>query len=105
MSWASRHIITLREKGVVEFRPRGTSMEPIVMDNELVRVRALAEGEMPAYGDVVLCTVNGRQYLHLVKAVQGERVLIGNNRGNLNGWTHRKNVFGVRVPLDFVTHG
>ena len=37
-------------------------------------------------GDIVLCKVNGFQYLHLVKAVQGKRLKIGNNRGRINGW-------------------
>ena len=37
-------------------------------------------------GDIVLCKVNGKQYLHLVKAIQGKRFQIGNNRGRINGW-------------------
>ena len=37
-------------------------------------------------GDVVLCSVNGREYLHLIKAIQGGRFQIGNNRGRINGW-------------------
>lgn len=81
----------------VEFRPRGNSMEPIVMDKQLVTVRAIKEDTVIQPDDVVLCTVNGRQYLHLVKAVNGERYLIGNNRNGLNGWTHRKNIHGKMV--------
>ena len=37
-------------------------------------------------GDVVLCKVRGNEYLHVVKAIQGERFQIGNNRGVINGW-------------------
>ena len=97
MSWASRYILQLRTEEYVEFRPRGTSMEPIVKDNQLVRVQAVRDGTKIEVGDVVLCVVGGRQYLHLVKAINGDRYLIGNNRGGLNGWTNRKNVHGVRV--------
>lgn len=97
MSWASRYIIALREKGEAQFRPQGKSMEPIVHDGELVTVRALKEDDPLNYGDVVLCTVKGRQYFHLVKLVEENRVLIGNNRGVLNGWTPRKHVYGVLV--------
>jgi hypothetical protein len=32
-------------------------------------------------GDVVLCKVNGRHYLHLIRALQGGRFQIGNNPG------------------------
>ena len=45
-------------------------------------------------GDIVLCKVNGRQYLHLVKAVQGNRVQIGNNCGRVNGWVSAGCVYG-----------
>jgi hypothetical protein len=47
----------------------------------------------------VLCKVNGRQYLHLVKAVQGGRFQIGNNRGHVNGWVSASCIYGrcVRV--------
>lgn len=97
MSWASAYIITLREVGVVEFRPRGTSMDPLVKDKQLVRVKEVTDATVLEYGDIVLCTVNGRQYLHLIKAINGERYLIGNNRGGLNGWTNRRHIHGVLV--------
>jgi hypothetical protein len=35
-------------------------------------------------GDIVLCRVGGRQYLHLILAIQGERFQIGNNRGGVS---------------------
>jgi hypothetical protein len=38
--------------------------------------------------------VNGRQYLHLVKAIQGPRFLIGNNRGRTNGWITGSAIYG-----------
>lgn len=71
----------------------------MVHDNELVRVHAVTEETRLAQGDVVLCTVNGRQFLHLIKAVNevDQKYLIGNNRGSHNGWTPRKNVHGVMV--------
>jgi hypothetical protein len=45
-------------------------------------------------GDIVLCKVNGREYLHLIKAIQGSRFQIGNNRGHVNGWVGPSAVFG-----------
>jgi hypothetical protein len=44
-------------------------------------------------GDVVLCKVKGREYLHLVKAIQGQRFQIGNNRGRINGWVSARAIF------------
>jgi hypothetical protein len=51
-------------------------------------------------GDIVLCKVNGREYLHLIKAIQGQRVQIGNNRGRINGWISAGAIFGVCVNVE-----
>jgi hypothetical protein len=45
-------------------------------------------------GDIVLCKVRGREYLHIVKAIQGPRFQIGNNRGHINGWITAGSIFG-----------
>ncbi len=45
-------------------------------------------------GDIVLCKVNGFQYLHLIKAIQGKRFQIGNNRGRINGWIGENGIYG-----------
>lgn len=45
-------------------------------------------------GDIVLCKVNGNEYLHLIKAIQGSRFQIGNNRGGINGWVGPNALFG-----------
>jgi hypothetical protein len=49
---------------------------------------------VPEIGDIVLCKVSGAQDLHLVKAIQGERLQIGNNRGGINGWITRRQIYG-----------
>ncbi len=51
-------------------------------------------------GDIVLCKVNGQQYLHLIKAVQGGRYQIGNNRGRVNGWVSRNGIYGKCVRVE-----
>lgn len=48
--------------------------------------------------DIVLCRVRSNEYLHLVKAVDGDRFLIGNNHGKINGWTRA--VFGKLIQID-----
>jgi hypothetical protein len=51
-------------------------------------------------GDIVLCKVRGREYLHLIKAVQGQRFQIGNNRGGINGWVTAGAIFGKCVRVE-----
>ncbi|MCA9718458.1 MAG: hypothetical protein KC468_27555 [Myxococcales bacterium] len=66
---------------------------------QLVTVAPLGDRAL-AVGDIVLCKVAGSQYLHLVKAIRGERYQIGNNRGGVNGWTGRGNIFGVVTRVE-----
>ena len=54
-------------------------------------------------GDIVLCKVNGFngfQYLHLIKAIQGKRFLIGNNRGRVNGWVGENGIYGKCLRVE-----
>ena len=72
-------------------------MSPKVEHMQLVTVAPIAE-ELEV-NDIVLCQVRGRQYLHLIKAVNGDRLLIGNNRGSVNGWVGRRCIFGKLIEL------
>jgi hypothetical protein len=51
-------------------------------------------------GDIVLCKVNGAQYLHLIKAISGPRFQIGNNRGRINGWITATSIYGKCVRVE-----
>ena len=51
-------------------------------------------------GDIVLCKVGGSQYIHLIKAVQGPRFQIGNNRGRINGWITANSIYGKCVRVE-----
>ena len=66
----------------------------------------MMEGQAPialvgllAVGVIVLCKVSGSEYLHLVKAIQGERFQIGNNRGHINGWVGPNAIYGRLVSV------
>src|SRR5438094_6209096 len=66
---------------------------PILAGTALVTIAPYGDAE-PEVNDVVLVKVRGREYLHLIKARQDARYLIGNNRGGLNGWVGRGAIFG-----------
>jgi len=71
-------------------------MVPKIKSGQLCTVAPLEAAE-PVKGDIVLCKVKGSEYLHLVKAVQGKRYQIGNNKGRVNGWIGRSAIFGRLV--------
>ncbi len=48
----------------------------------------------------MLCKVAGREYLHLVKAVQDGRFQIANARGHVNGWVGKNAVYGKCVKIE-----
>jgi hypothetical protein len=99
MGWATNHIARLQAGETVSFRPRGNSMSPRIRSGQLCTVQPV-EPTTIEIGDVVLCRVRGAEYLHLVKAIDGQRLLIGNNRGHLNGWIGPNAVFGRLVRVD-----
>ena len=92
MGWASHHIAKLKEGETVSFRPRGNSMAGKIDSGQLCTVAPI--GENPKVGDIVLCKVNGNEYLHLIKSVKGDRFQIGNNKGRINGWVGLNSIFG-----------
>ncbi|MCU0686721.1 MAG: hypothetical protein MUF34_31485 [Polyangiaceae bacterium] len=100
MSWATPYIAALREGKVVRFRPRGQSMRPKIESGQLCTVEPVASAGALAVGDIVLCKVNGQHYLHLIRAIQGERFQIGNNRGHVNGWVSAACIYGKCTAVE-----
>lgn len=99
MGWADRYIKILLDENQVKFRPRGNSMTPRIKSGQLCTVNINLFNDI-AIGDVVLCKVNGSQYLHLVKAIRGDQVQIGNNHGKINGWTNIRNIYGKLIKIE-----
>lgn len=97
MGWASEAIAALCAGETVTIHPRGKSMEPLVRSGQAVIVdpidvsHSLNPTRGVKAGDIVLCRVHGKEYLHKVLAVDlgrsPARFMIGNNRGHQNGWT------------------
>jgi hypothetical protein len=98
MGWARGHIERLRAGETVSFRPRGNSMSGKIESGQLCTVVPVNSATLEV-GDIVLCKVNGREYLHLIKAIQGPRFQIGNNRGRINGWVSATAIFGKLVAV------
>lgn len=83
-SWADSFIEKLNNGESVTIKPRGHSMEPRIKDRQPITVNPQDSYKV---GDAVLCKVNGRIYVHIVKAKVGDKYLIMNNKGKVNGWT------------------
>ena len=100
MGWAAAYIAKLRSGETVRFRPRGHSMRGKIDSGQLCTVEPITDFESLKKADIVLCKVNGSEYLHLIKAIQGARFQIGNNLGRINGWVGTNAIFGKCVKIE-----
>jgi len=99
MGWASHYIDKLRGGETVSFRPRGQSMQPKIRSGQLCTVEPVNADTLQV-DDIVLCKVGGSEYLHLIKAIEGARFQIGNNRGRINGWVDARAIYGRLVRVE-----
>jgi hypothetical protein len=99
MGWATHYLAKLQKGETVSFRPRGHSMSGKIESGQLCTVAPVDPAAVKV-GDIVLCKVRGREYLHLVKAIQGSRFQIGNNRGHINGWVTAGSIFGRCIRVE-----
>ena len=99
MSWANFAIALLQKGEQARIRPRGHSMRGKVNDGNLVVVAPCSPADL-AVGDIVLVRVKGSVYLHLIRAIDQGRFLIGNNRGGINGWVGSKAIYGVATQVE-----
>src|SRR5437868_13659178 len=100
MGCASGYIARLQIGETVQFRPRGNSMRGKIESGQLCTVEPVAPATVKV-GDIVLCKVNGKQYLHLVKSIQGKRFQIGNNQGRINGWVGENGIVGTCTRIEW----
>lgn len=100
MGWANSYIAALQEGRTISFRPHGNSMTPRIKSGQLCTVEPVTDANPVQIGDVVLCRVNGSQYLHLVTARDGDRVRISNNSGHHNGWAGPQAIFGRLTKVE-----
>ncbi len=99
MSWAKFAKEALRRGETVTVRPRGQSMRGKVESGARVTLEPCDPTAL-SVGDIVLVRVSGSDYLHLIKAKDGQRLQIGNNRGGINGWVGPNAVFGIATRIE-----
>jgi hypothetical protein len=99
VSWANFAKIALREGKSVQIKPRGHSMTGKVNDGDLVSLSPVDPATLKV-GSIVLVRCKGRDYLHLIKAIDGNRFQIGNNKGGINGWVSENAIYGIATKVE-----
>jgi hypothetical protein len=78
-------------------KERGNSMVPLIKSGQPHRLKPISWEECEV-DDIVFCKVRSNLYTHLVKGKDVNKgLLIGNNKGGINGWT--KQVWGKVVEI------
>lgn len=98
MGWVNDARVELAAGRTVQVRPFGGSMRGRIESGQLVTLAPTDPADVMA-DDVVLVEWRGNYLLHLVKETDGDRLLIGNNLGKLNGWVPRSAVVGKVVAV------
>jgi hypothetical protein len=99
MNWATHAIEALSQGQTVQVKPRGHSMQGKVNDGDRVTL-APCNPDSLKVGDIVLVRAKGHIYLHLIKAIDRDRFLIGNNRGGINGWVGPHAIYGIAINIE-----
>jgi hypothetical protein len=87
----------LAEKGEIVTSEAGNSMLPIIKSKQKHKLKSCT-WDTCKVDDIVFCKVRGRYITHKVYAKNEVRgLLIGNNKGYMNGWT--KSVYGKVVEI------
>lgn len=99
-SWASLAIAKLQSNLPTTVQPFGNSMLPLIKSGAMVTLFLFAENLEPQKGDIVLVNVGRTVYLHLIKNIDKDKFLIGNNRGGINGWVTKDKIYGKVVLVE-----
>lgn len=99
MGWVNDAVRELAAGRQVQVRPFGGSMRGKIESGQLVTLAPVDPGQVRV-GDVMLVQWKGNYLLHLVKEIQGDQFLIGNNLGKINGWISAEAIRGVVVSVE-----
>ena len=99
MGWASEAVKALSEGRTAKVRPLGGSMRGRIESGQLVTL-APVRSDQVKIGDAVLVRWKGNYLLHLIKQINGDQFLIGNNVGKINGWAAGADILGIVTKIE-----
>ncbi len=99
MGWATEAARELEAGRAVKVRPIGGSMRGRIESGQLVTLVPVDFSDL-SVGDAVFVRWKRSHFLHLVKELAEDRVLIGNNLGRTNGWVASHDVLGKAVAVE-----
>ena len=99
MSWVKEALSAFEAGLEARVRPFGGSMRGRIESGQLVTIAPINSDHVKV-DDVVFIRWKGNFILHIVKEIQDDKLLIGNNIGKMNGWADRTDVLGVVISVE-----
>jgi hypothetical protein len=99
MTWVKDAKSALEAGEEVSVRPIGGSMRGRIESGQRVTIAPVNARDVNV-DDVVFVRWKGGFLLHLVKRIDGERYLIGNALGKLNGWVSADAILGRVIAIE-----
>lgn len=100
MGWVKEALTELNAGRLAKVRPIGGSMRGRIESGQLVTMEPISPTAELNVNDVVFVEWKGNHLLHLVTAIQEDRIEIGNNLGKINGWVSREAVRARVVAIE-----
>lgn len=94
MGWVNDAIVELRAGRTVQVQASGGSMRGRIESGQLVTLAPVDVNQLKV-GDAVLVRWQDNYLLHLIHEIAGDRLLIANNLGKINGAVARTDVIGI----------
>ena len=98
MGWVKQALEGLSENRSVTVQPFGGSMRGRIEPGQLVTLAPVDLSTLEI-DDAVLVRWGQNYLLHLIKEIDGDQILIGNNIGRINGWVSRSDVLGRVIEV------
>ncbi|WP_196888580.1 hypothetical protein [Aureivirga sp. CE67] len=99
MGWVKDALKELSKNGSCQIRPQGGSMRGRIESGQLVTIEKIKPEEIKIE-DAALVKWKGNYLLHIIKEINENEVLIGNNLGKINGWIPIRDVIGKVVKVE-----
>ena len=95
-SWVKQALQKIACGEIAKVRPLGGSMRGRIESGQLVTLQPVTIAEIQVE-DAIFVKWKSNYLLHLVKEIQEDKVLIGNNLGKINGWVTADDVLAKVV--------
>jgi hypothetical protein len=100
MGWVKEALAELNAGRIAKVRPLGGSMRGRIESGQCVTLEPISSAIEIQVDDIVLVEWKGNHILHLVTAMEGDQIQIGNNLGKINGWVSASAVRGKVIGVE-----